>query len=97
MSGLMMMAGGVRKLFTTRDVLDNNEIFSIRETRGGDLLIGTRGGLLRLHDGAFQQVHPERPAGAQFRLRCPGGFGGPGLAGHRRRPAAARRRQICAA
>lgn len=58
-SGLMMMAGGVRKVYTTRDVLDNNEIFSIRETRGGDLLIGTRAGLLRLHDQRFSKFIPK--------------------------------------
>jgi signal transduction histidine kinase/ligand-binding sensor domain-containing protein len=58
-SGLMMMAGGQRKVYTTRDVLDNNEIFSIRETRGGDLLIGTRAGLLRLHDQRFSKFIPK--------------------------------------
>ncbi len=60
-SGLMMMAGGVRKVYTTRDVLDNNEIFSIRETREGDLLIGTRAGLLRLHDQRFSKFVPKDP------------------------------------
>jgi signal transduction histidine kinase/ligand-binding sensor domain-containing protein len=54
-SGLMMIAGSVKKLYTTRDVLTNNEIFSIRQTRSGDLLFGTRVGLLRLRDGVFKK------------------------------------------
>lgn len=58
-AGLMMMTGGFRTTYTQNDVLDNNEIFSIRETRASDLLIGSRAGLLRLHDGRFTKLVPK--------------------------------------
>ncbi len=60
-AGLLMLSGGSKRLYTTRDVLDSNEIFSLRETRGGDLLIGTRAGLLRLHEGRFTKFVPKDP------------------------------------
>ena len=60
-AGLMMQAGGTRKFYTNRDVLDSNEIFSIRETRAGDLLIGTRAGLLRRHGDNFTKFVPHDP------------------------------------
>jgi signal transduction histidine kinase/ligand-binding sensor domain-containing protein len=60
-AGLLMISDQGRKLYTTRDGLPNNEVFSIRETRDGDLLIGTRGGLLRLHDGRFTRFVPNDP------------------------------------
>ena len=60
-AGLLMISGESRKLFTTRDGLPNNEVFSIRETREGDLLVGTRGGLLRLHNGHFSSFVPKDP------------------------------------
>jgi signal transduction histidine kinase/streptogramin lyase len=60
-AGLLMISGDARKLFTTRDGLPNNEVFSIREARDGDLLIGTRGGLVRVHDGRFEKFVPKDP------------------------------------
>ena len=62
-AGLLMIAGNTRKLFATHGVLDNNEVFSIRETRGADLLIGTRAGLLRLRNGQFTKFVPPDPLG----------------------------------
>jgi signal transduction histidine kinase/ligand-binding sensor domain-containing protein len=60
-SGLMMFGPGPRRLYTTRDGLPNNEIFSIREASNGDLLIGARGGLVRMHNGRFTTFVPPDP------------------------------------
>jgi signal transduction histidine kinase/ligand-binding sensor domain-containing protein len=60
-SGLMRFGPGPRRIFTTRDGLPNNEIFSIHEAANGDLLIGARGGMARLHDGRFTTFVPRDP------------------------------------
>ncbi len=60
-SGLMLLEGGPRHVYTTRDGLPNNEIFSIRETGNGDLLIGAREGMARMHDGKFTRFKPSDP------------------------------------
>jgi len=53
-SGLVQFADGKPvRVYTTKDGLPSNEIFSIRENREGDLLIAARGGPSRLHDGYF--------------------------------------------
>jgi signal transduction histidine kinase/ligand-binding sensor domain-containing protein len=57
-SGLMLAAGGERRVYTPRDGLPDNQIYSIRETRSGDLLIGTRNGLAVMHDDSFRVVRP---------------------------------------
>jgi signal transduction histidine kinase len=57
-SGLMLASGGERRVYTSRDGLPDNQIYSIRETRSGDLLIGTRNGLAVMHDGAFRKYRP---------------------------------------
>ena len=57
-SGLMLASGGERRVFTARDGLPDNDIFSISETRSGDLLIGARNGLAVMHDGAFRVYRP---------------------------------------
>jgi ligand-binding sensor domain-containing protein/two-component sensor histidine kinase len=62
-SGLMLFSRQEKRIFTTRDGLPNNEIFSIREARDGDLLIGARGGLVRMHDGRFTTFRPPDPLG----------------------------------
>lgn len=62
-SGLMLFSNQDRRVFTTKDGLPNNEIFSIRETRGGDLLIGARGGLVRMHGTQFSTFVPPDPLG----------------------------------
>ncbi|HEV3330516.1 MAG TPA: two-component regulator propeller domain-containing protein [Bryobacteraceae bacterium] len=60
-SGLLQFSTGGSHLFTVRDGLPSNEIFSIRDTRGGDLLVGTRDGLARLHGGHFSTFRPMDP------------------------------------
>jgi signal transduction histidine kinase/streptogramin lyase len=60
-AGLMMLSDGGNRRFTTRDGLPNNEIFSIREAPDGDLLIGERGGMVRMHNGRFTAYVPPDP------------------------------------
>lgn len=51
--GLVQLANGKPLVYTTSDGLPSNEIFSIREDHNGDLLIATREGPSRMHDGRF--------------------------------------------
>ena len=51
--GLVQLGNGKPLVYTTRDGLPSNEIFSIREDHNGDLLIATREGPSRMHDGRF--------------------------------------------
>ena len=60
-AGLVLLTKGGNRQFTTRDGLPNNEIFSIHEMRDGDLLIGTRGGMVRMHGGRFTRFVPPDP------------------------------------
>ncbi len=60
-AGLMLMSKNGNRQFTTRDGLPHNEIFSIHEMRDGDLLIGTRGGMVRMHGGRFTRFVPPDP------------------------------------
>ncbi len=62
-SGLMLFSSQPYRVYTTREGLPNNEVFSIRETRGGDLLIGARGGLVRMHGDTFTTYIPPDPLG----------------------------------
>jgi signal transduction histidine kinase/streptogramin lyase len=57
-AGLMLFGPGKPRLYTTRDGLPNNEIFSIRDAANDDVLIAARGGLVRLHDGRFSTFVP---------------------------------------
>ncbi len=52
-SGLVALNGAARTRYTTRNGLPSNEIFAIRDTLSGDLLISTRQGLSRLSAGRF--------------------------------------------
>jgi signal transduction histidine kinase/ligand-binding sensor domain-containing protein len=52
--GLVQMGNGKPRVYTVRDGLPSNEIFSIREDRGGDLLLATREGISRMRDGHFR-------------------------------------------
>ena len=61
--GLLLFSGERPRLFTTRDGLPDNDVFSIRESRTGDLLIGTRGGLARMHGEHFDNYTPPDPLG----------------------------------
>ncbi|MGP0076584.1 MAG: two-component regulator propeller domain-containing protein [Bryobacteraceae bacterium] len=52
--GLVQLVDGKpARVYTQKDGLASNEIFSIRESREGDLLIAARGGPSRMHDGHF--------------------------------------------
>jgi len=57
-SGLMLFSPGGNRVFTTRDGLPSNEIFSIRERRDGNLLLGTRGGVVTMRGTAFSTYRP---------------------------------------
>jgi signal transduction histidine kinase/ligand-binding sensor domain-containing protein len=61
--GLLLFSGEKPRLYTTRDGLPDNDVFSIRESRTGDLLIGTRGGLARMHGEHFDNYTPPDPLG----------------------------------
>jgi signal transduction histidine kinase/ligand-binding sensor domain-containing protein len=61
--GLLLFSGGKPRLYTTRDGLPDNDVVSIRESRAGDLLIGTRGGLARMHGDRFDNYAPPDPLG----------------------------------
>jgi signal transduction histidine kinase/streptogramin lyase len=60
-AGLMLFAPGHARSFTRRDGMPDTEIFSIRETPGGDLLMGTRAGLVRMHGSTFTISEPPDP------------------------------------
>jgi ligand-binding sensor domain-containing protein/anti-sigma regulatory factor (Ser/Thr protein kinase) len=51
--GLLQINGEKHRLYTTTDGLPSGEIFNVREARNGDLLISTRNGFSRLHEGRF--------------------------------------------
>ena len=55
-SGLVEFREKGYRVYTTRDGLASDEIFAIREARNGDLLISTREGLSRMHDGHFSNL-----------------------------------------
>ncbi len=59
--GLAQLGGARPHVYTTRDGLPSNEIFSIREDRQGDLLIATREGPSRMHNGRFYNRVLEDP------------------------------------
>jgi signal transduction histidine kinase/streptogramin lyase len=63
--GLLQFSGGGYRLFTARDGMPDAEIFSIRETPGGDLLIATRAGLVRKHGAEFSAYTPPDPLSRQ--------------------------------
>lgn len=59
-SGLVEFRGKDYRVYTRRDGLPSDELFTIRESRNGDLLLSTREGLSRMHDGRFSNyVMPE--------------------------------------
>lgn len=85
-SGMMVFSPQSPRVYTMRDGLPNDEIFSIRETRNGDLLIGTRG-LARFSRGRFTTYIPPDPlarfnvfdamedSAGRIWLATPGGLG----------------------
>ena len=54
------------KFYTTANGLPSNEIFSIRESRDGDLLVATREGLSRFHNGRFTTYPVHDPLGRRI-------------------------------
>ncbi|HUB79111.1 MAG TPA: two-component regulator propeller domain-containing protein [Bryobacteraceae bacterium] len=60
-AGLMLFAPGQPRLFSRREGMPDTEIFSIREAPGGDLLMGTRAGLVRMHGSTFTLREPPDP------------------------------------
>jgi signal transduction histidine kinase/ligand-binding sensor domain-containing protein len=60
-SGLLLFSKDGKRRYTTREGLPNNEVFSIRESRDGDLLIAARNGMVRMHDGRFTRFVPPDP------------------------------------
>jgi signal transduction histidine kinase/ligand-binding sensor domain-containing protein len=60
-TGLMQFSPGKPRLFSTREGMPDTEIFSIRESPGGDLLMGTRRGLVRMHGSTFTVVEAPDP------------------------------------
>jgi len=52
-AGIVSFRGASVRAYSTRDGLLSNEIFSIRETRRGDLLVMTRAGVSVMRDGLF--------------------------------------------
>jgi signal transduction histidine kinase/ligand-binding sensor domain-containing protein len=55
-SGLVEFSPRGYKVYTTADGLAANEVFAIREAHNGDLLLATREGLCRMHDGRFRRI-----------------------------------------
>ena len=65
-SGLVEFREKGYRVYTMRDGLPSDEIIGIREARNGDLLISTRAGLSRMHNGHFSNfVLPESQAHRQ--------------------------------
>jgi len=57
-SGLMLASGGERRVYTSHDGLPDNQVYSIRGTGAGDLLIGTRNGLAVMSGASFRVYRP---------------------------------------
>jgi ligand-binding sensor domain-containing protein/two-component sensor histidine kinase len=62
-SGLMLFSHSGHRVYATRDGLPVNEVLSIRESRNGDLLLGTPAGLCRMTPAGFKTYHPPDPLG----------------------------------
>ena len=60
-TGLGLFDPGGFRVYTVRNGLPSNEIFSIREAHNGDLLVATRNGLSRMHEGRFTNFPTHDP------------------------------------
>jgi signal transduction histidine kinase len=60
-AGLMLFSPGKPRIFSRPEGMPATEIFSIRETPGGDLLMGTRAGMVRMHGSTFTTVETPDP------------------------------------
>jgi signal transduction histidine kinase/ligand-binding sensor domain-containing protein len=65
-AGLVRFEGATLQTFSTANGLPSNEVFSIRETAAGDLLLATREGFARMHDGRFRTIVPDDPLGRRL-------------------------------
>ncbi|HYL38397.1 MAG TPA: two-component regulator propeller domain-containing protein [Bryobacteraceae bacterium] len=65
-AGLVRLDDSGMRVYDRKSGLPHNEVFAIRESPGGDLLVGTRGGLVRLHQGQFRTYLPNPHPGRQF-------------------------------
>ena len=52
----MQFSGAGYRVYTRRDGMPDTEVFSIHETREGDLLLGTRDGLVRMSGSGFTET-----------------------------------------
>ena len=60
-SGLMLFGKSGYQVYARHNGLATNEVFSIRESRAGDLLLATRDGFGRFRDGLFHMMIPPDP------------------------------------
>jgi signal transduction histidine kinase/ligand-binding sensor domain-containing protein len=60
-AGLALVGDSGFRDYTTRNGLVSNEVFSIREDGRGDLLVSTREGLSRMHEGHLTAYTPPDP------------------------------------
>jgi signal transduction histidine kinase/ligand-binding sensor domain-containing protein len=68
-AGLVRFSGGSSgpfETYSTANGLASNEVFSIRETASGDLLLATRDGFARMHNGRFTKFVPDDPLGRRL-------------------------------
>lgn len=67
-AGLVRFSGtsGHFEKYSTANGLPSNEVFSIRETASGDLLLATREGFTRMHNGRFTNIVPDDPLGRRL-------------------------------
>jgi ligand-binding sensor domain-containing protein/anti-sigma regulatory factor (Ser/Thr protein kinase) len=67
-AGLVRFSGSNKgfETYSTANGLPSNEVFSIRETASGDLLLATREGFTRMHNGRFTNVVPDDPLGRRL-------------------------------
>jgi ligand-binding sensor domain-containing protein len=63
--GLLQLLPEGFRLYTRRDGLAGNEVFRIREGRNGDLLISTRFGFSRMHNGRLTSDRVDDPPNPQ--------------------------------
>jgi signal transduction histidine kinase/ligand-binding sensor domain-containing protein len=59
--GLMLFDGGRLRQFSVRDGMPETQVFSMHETRSGELLMGTRAGLVRMQGERFSLFTPPDP------------------------------------
>jgi signal transduction histidine kinase/ligand-binding sensor domain-containing protein len=65
-TGIGAFEAGGFKVYGTHSGLPSNEIFAIAEARDGDLLVATREGLCRMHNGRFTTYNVNDPLGRRL-------------------------------